>query len=139
MATSKKVTSKKQASPRKAAAQGKCPEPSGKYAFSANGHLLIDNPHEGPVAWAGYIEFTNGIITGSDTVNYADDSPVERNFTGTYSVEQNCAVTVNFSFTLDDPHATAASASLYFAAAMKEFRMVQRDQLRVCSGSGIKV
>ena len=139
MATSKKVTSKKQATSRKAKAQGQCPEPSGKYAFSADGQLLIGNPHEGPVAWAGHIEFRNGIITGSDTVNYADESPVERNFTGTYTVEKNCAVTVNFSFTLDDPQATAASASLYFAAAMKEFRMVQRDKLRVCSGSGIKV
>jgi hypothetical protein len=102
-------------------------------------HPISGNSHEGPVALSGYIEFKDGIIYGSDTVNYADESPVDRNFTGTYSVEKNCAVTVNFSFTLSDPHATAASASLYFAATMKEFRMVQRDKLRVCSGSGIKV
>lgn len=138
MTTSKKTTSTKQTLSTKA--QGACKDPSGgKYAFSAYGELLRGNPHEGPVAWAGYIEFKKGIINGSDTVNYADESPVERTFTGTYSVEKNCAVTVNFSFSLDDPHATAASASLYFAAAMKEFRMVQRDQLRVCCGSGIKV
>jgi hypothetical protein len=138
MATSKKTTPGKQA--RSTRAQAKCIDPSGfKYAFSADGHLLQGNPHEGPVAWAGYIEFSKGQITGTDTVNYADDSPVEREFSGTYTVEKNCAVTVNFSFTLGDPHATAASASLYFADKGKEFRMVQKDNLRVCSGSGRRV
>lgn len=138
MTTSKKTTSGKQTVSTQA--QGACKDPSGgKYAFSADGHLLKGNPHEGPVAWAGYISFDHGIINGNDTVNYADDSPVERTFTGTYRVGSHCEVLVNFSFTMDDPHATAASASLYFANAMKEFRMVQTDEFRVCSGSGIKV
>ncbi|MGA9997541.1 MAG: hypothetical protein WBP93_19150 [Pyrinomonadaceae bacterium] len=139
MATSKKTTSKKQARSSRAQAQVKCIEPSGKYAFSAYGQLLEGNPHVGPVAWAGYIEFSKGLITGTDTVNYSDESPVEREFSGTYTVEKNCAVTVNFSFTKNDPHATAASASLYFADKGKEFRMVQSDKLRVCSGSGTRV
>src|SRR5229473_3204884 len=102
----------------------KPPEPTGTYAFSAYGQLLRGNPHEGPVAWAGLITFgpVRNQIDGSDTVNYADESPVERIFTGTYSVEPSGEVIVKFSFT-GDRRATAASASLYFGDTMKQFRM----------------
>jgi hypothetical protein len=144
MATTKKKTSKKQARSSRAQARPNCIDPRGRYAFSANGYLLPDNPHRGPVAWAGYINFEPdgpaglGKISGNDTVNYADESPVERTFIGRYLVGDNCEVLVHFSFS-GDPRDIAASATLYFGNAMKEFRMVQRDPLRVCSGSGVHV
>jgi hypothetical protein len=114
------------------------PNPSGRYAFNAYGQLLPGNPHIGPVAWAGFMQFDGGTaqgtgtVKGTDTVNYADESPVKRNFTGTFKVEDDYSVTV----TLFDG---SASLTLCFGDSNKQFLFVQTDLFRVASGRGIKV
>ena len=117
-----------------------CVQPSGKFAFSADGHVLEGNPsHRGYVAWAGYISFfSGGRLNGTDTVNYADQSPVVRVFSGTYTMAANCSVNVALSFSSGDPGGTA-NLAFYFADRGKQFRFVQTDLFRVASGSGIRV
>ena len=123
-----------------AQAQGTCIPPVGKYAFSGDGQLLQGNgSHVGPVAWAGYMSFNNGKVTGVDTVNYADKSPVARGFSGTYTMRTDCSVTVGLVFSGGGDSGGSANFVLYFADSGRQFRFVQTDIYRVDSGSGIRV
>lgn len=123
-----------------AQAQGTCIPPTGKYAFSADGQLLPGNgSHAGPVAWAGYMTFSSGSVTGVDTVNYADASPVARGFSGTYTTRTDCSVKVGLVFSGGGDSGGSANFVLYSADGGRQFRFVQTDKYRVDSGSGIRV
>jgi hypothetical protein len=122
-----------------------CVPPSGKFAYSADGQLLSGNggPDIGPVAFAGYMEFSDSPtsphhVKGTDAVNYSDTGIQDRAYSGTYTKQADCSFQAVLNF---GPNGTAPSGtiSLYLADSGKEFRFVQRDKFRIIAGSARRI